>query len=405
MDMYDFHARQGVAALGQESPQRTSGRAPEERSRREACAGYLRAAIRLEEELRRQERNIAAEAVARGIPFKVIGHALDIGKSAAHKAYSGLTHSRPGPSCLSPEWCEERGETGIARRLVRRTLFVTHVGTPRSLFRPTQEWIGILACLKAARLLRRSTESTVRELVAEMRALGATWRSIGENLGAEVTAAQKRYGAGLPDSRHDELRREREAAELLFDGQATLDRAGSEEIHPSVALNYAVDILKRARAHCVEYGSFLQELMASGGPRPGQVDDLSWVDRSAHGIAQAVTALLEPGVLDAALLVAQAFDKAVERDRIEYTPLVLYVFFLFSLSFVHASEKFRICMSLRPGEGTPDDVEACVNAVINGVGVAGMALDVMETLQIQNLFSPGAPTVLTEVLRGERRVY
>lgn len=401
MDVYDFHARRGVVMLSPDIPEQVS----DERIRREVCEHHLRAAVRLQEELRKQEKLIAAEAISLGISFSTIGHCLDIGKSAAHGAYSGLWKSSTEVSCLSVEWCAGDRVTAVARHLVRQLGFITQVDTPPAVSEPPQERIGVLAYLKSTRLLNKSVGSTMREIVAEMRALGVTWSAIGEILGSNTTATQKKFGAELPRNKRDGedrrtgLWREKEAAKLLFQEEEREKlAAGHEDIDPPVALNHAVRLMRSAHKDCVEYGNRLKNAFHAGGLDQDYIDDLSWVDRSSNAIAQAVISLLVPGAIDAALIVAQGFDRAIAKERHEYTPMVLYVFFLFSLSFVHVAEVFKIGMARHPGELTEDDADTCVTAAIGGAGVAAIALDIIDKLKMESLFSPGAPVRLLKVL-------
>jgi len=85
-DVNDFMARHGVERLAPRLPEQVVQGTLSLRVKRQACVGNLRAAVQLEEELRKQEGVIAAEAVARGMSYRVIGHALSVGKSAAHKS-------------------------------------------------------------------------------------------------------------------------------------------------------------------------------------------------------------------------------------------------------------------------------------------------------------------------------
>ncbi|MDT0441527.1 hypothetical protein [Streptomyces johnsoniae] len=391
VDLNAFMVRHGIVALAPDLPEPAPEDTADPHLRRRTGLGYLRAAMQLQKEVREQEDAIAAEAVSCGISFKVIGQALSIGKTAAHKAYSGLWMSDSTVSCLAPEWSDGQSPTSVARYLIRQLCFVTKVDMPRTILRPKQEWVGMLACLKSARALRSSAEATVREVVAELRALGVPWREIADILGVKPTAAQKRFGDGVPADRLADLRREREAADLLISGHE-LDYHRNRELEGITtgrALRYAMDNMRRARDHGTKYAEGLWARVQRGDlDKP---DDLAWIDPATNGIIQAVIALTAPGVLATALEAGQQWDELIKKDRLKYSPFMLYVFFLFALSGAYATERFQIQMTAR-SEGvelTAEEAEACVMAAINAVGAANKAVEIAETLGIDKIFQIG----------------
>ena len=65
--------------------------------------------------------------------------------------------------------------------------------------------------LRLAHKLRHAVDTVQADLVAEARVRGIPWTRIGDALEVGRTAAQKRYGRGLPLERRDQLERETRA--------------------------------------------------------------------------------------------------------------------------------------------------------------------------------------------------
>lgn len=72
--------------------------------------------------------------------------------------------------------------------------------------------------LRLCNELRHAVEDVQADLVAEVRSEGVSWTRVGTALGVGRTAAQKRYGHGLPQLRRDQLELEAQAVmDLLSD--------------------------------------------------------------------------------------------------------------------------------------------------------------------------------------------
>jgi hypothetical protein len=65
--------------------------------------------------------------------------------------------------------------------------------------------------LRLIHQLRHAVDTVQADLVAEARVRGVSWTRIGDALEVGRTAAQKRYGRGLPRERKDQLERETRA--------------------------------------------------------------------------------------------------------------------------------------------------------------------------------------------------
>jgi len=85
--------------------------------------------------------------------------------------------------------------------------------------------------LRLVNELRQAVEDVQADIVAEARTQGVSWTRIGRSLDVGRTAAQKRYGRGLPPEREDQLELETQAAiEWVTDdlGDETPDEVEAE---------------------------------------------------------------------------------------------------------------------------------------------------------------------------------
>jgi len=142
-----------------------------------------------------------------------------------------------------------------------------------------------------------------------------------------------------------------------------------------------------------DYGSKYAEELQDRIERVTRTDTMT-----CHGstpvsnlIVQAILALTTHGVFAATLQLGQRWDELIRRDRLRYTPFILYILFLSALSCACVLESVRIQIAAKSEATslTPGEAEACVTAVINGVGTANRAVQVAEALGIDKLFRIG----------------
>jgi hypothetical protein len=392
MDVYGFIARRGIASLAPPGIQQSTAGDEQPEARQRACEALLRSAMRLQGELREQERGVAAEAIQHRIPYAAIGHALSITKNAAHNAYSDVSGQAAGVSCLSREWLSATPGAGTARHLIRQAAEVSSVEIPGTFPDPTEQWIRILLYLKCARILRQAVERTTDDVVAEMRAYGIAWRSVGEILGCTAQAAHRKFGDGVSAERLDELHWEREAATMLV----TQPEEGLDDtlggLSVARAVNYAIDRLRKAVDGVAEYGNRLMTQL--NGPQRAELQDegLEWAEEASQHITQATVAVMAPGIMATALEAGGMMDDILDRFHNEpaanYTAFMLYLFFLFALGFAYCSTKFTICMNVHQ-EGrmlSADEANECFMSVAKGTRVAKIAIETSERLYLDRIF-------------------
>lgn len=395
-DLSAYFARRGVAALATHELLDVSADPPGA-----VLQSYLRSAVQLLEILKVEEEEIAAEAIAIGMSWDVVGHALGIERTAAQKAYGHLCkRGRPATSCLDLEW--SRAQVGGARRIARRQIcmlsYVVNVSVPSRIVDPSQEWIGVLAWLSSARSLQRAAELTIREIVEEMRCAGITWRDIASGLGVGTTAAQKRFRAGLPVNRPHELRHEKRAVERLQQlAEVSIAEYDPEGPDFSVALNYSADSLKRA----CEYGSVIYEDI----PQISNIDTGVRVQKARTAIENAANSLATPGTFQFITRVVCLFDE-VNAPYLEHYYFLTYVYFMQLLSFEYTIDAYKAEEGILPGVSM-DTIKKLawryIRSVSDGLDVAKEALRVIDKLHIRNLYPLGTILVLLELLEEKRR--
>lgn len=201
---------------------------------------------------------------------------------------------------------------------------------------------------------------------------------------------QKRFREGVPVGLRTDLGREREAADLLLLGPGLEHhRSGDlEGLTPGRALRYATDNMRRARNYATKYGTDLWErYQQSAYDEP---DDLGWIDPAINAIVQANLAITAPGVLTTALEVGRRWDELIRKDRLRYAPFILYVLFLFAMSFAYAAENRRIALETPKGvKLSAEMVEVYVMAAIYAAGTANKAVVIAEKLGIDRIFRIG----------------
>jgi hypothetical protein len=273
----------------------------------------------------------------------------------------------------------------VTRHLLRQAALVTPVDLPGERPAPPQEWIDIAALLKSARVLHGSAERAIKDLVAEMRANGASWQAVGDVFDGSRQGAQQKYGAGLPADRVVAQRWANEAVPMLV----VNDRRGDlDDVTLACAMHYAIDRFRKAVHVVGKYGNWLEGLAAGAMNRTEYSKGNSLLDEASRHIARGADAVLKPGIIFAALQLGKAIDEVFEREGTDYAAFVLYLLFLFALAFAYASPNFEIMQAAKEEKRklTADELEKCDLAVIEGVGVAKILVDMVETLHFDELF-------------------
>jgi hypothetical protein len=112
----------------------------------------------------------------------------------------------------------------------------------------------MLVFVRAASEVSKAANTTLHEVVAESVARGATWKQIGDTLGIQRTAAQKRFGKGVPKRRRDELNLEAVMCmmvsaywnEQLTEEHLGFDESDWEDLPPESIVDFALRIFNKA---------------------------------------------------------------------------------------------------------------------------------------------------------------
>jgi len=123
---------------------------------------------------------------------------------------------------------------------------------------------SVLMFVSAANDVQKAANVALQETVAEAKARGATWRHVGDALGIQRTAAQKRFGAGIGDRRRDELKLETAMIMMIgayWTGQIPEDNLGFddsywEDLPVEAGVDFALrTIVKAAKLldECIEH--------------------------------------------------------------------------------------------------------------------------------------------------------
>ncbi|MFT7838410.1 hypothetical protein Q5530_19910 [Saccharothrix sp. BKS2] len=239
-----------------------------------------------------------------------------------------MTTSRtpwPGIGCGSPMWPYTSTPAGFeVRRAVVELLRNRGEEDPRP-------GTPALAALSAINEIAAQVDQVRREVIAEARTEGVPWSDIGEALGVGTTAAQKRYGTGLPPERLEELAAERDVAELVVDLVAGDDAEADQE-----SLSDAFSELQYTIRKFLSCGMRMREALDTApADRTGRVGEL--IEHSLSDLSMAVSVMSggKPWHLAGKLgKLAQRSDCATYSTGGTY---VYYAFFLALLAWRHCT--------------------------------------------------------------------
>jgi hypothetical protein len=395
-DFHDAMARRGIWALATSDGERSFG-GNDERGRQATCAEYLPSAIQVKEELRQQEKSIAAEAIRKGIPYSVLGTVLSTRRTTQHNKVSKLTNVSSEPSCLTPEWLSGPPTQRLTRGLICTASQLTQVEIPKNHANPPEEWIEILARLKSASMLADSTERAIRETMGEMSTLGSSWRAIGSALGnRSAQAANQRFRQGVPADRKTALPCEKYAVDLLEDVMTDHGRLPPHLVRKfdrtSIAetLFYAVSKFRTVTKETNGHADRLSDRLATGfNPRDAFREDQEWAEKASLDIANAITPLMTPQVFGGMMEFGRLLDEVIQRSgrQGEFSIYLLYLWFLFALSWSYASVRPRKLVEAEENGRKLSDEELydCQLHVIKGVAVAAKTVDTFERLGLDKM--------------------